>query len=66
MTQKITTRAQAIAGGLPYYFTGKSCRNGHVAKRATLTGGCYDCLLAAGKAYRKRTRDTIRANKPRK
>lgn len=63
MKQETTTRAQAIEGGLPYYFTGKSCRNGHVSKRATLTGNCYECLLAAGKVQRKKTRAKIKAGK---
>lgn len=29
--------------GLTYYFTGKSCKNGHVNKRFVCSGVCYSC-----------------------
>ena len=37
------TRAEAIAAGAKYYFTGKSCKHGHVAPRKT-KGACTECL----------------------
>lgn len=38
-----STRAEAKARGLPHYFTGKPCVNGHVALRKT-KGACVECL----------------------
>lgn len=40
----IITRAKAKAAGLTRYFTGKACKNGHVAERYVSTGSCKDCL----------------------
>ena len=37
------TRAEAKATGAKYYFTGKPCKYGHIAKRKT-KGTCHDCL----------------------
>ena len=37
------TRAEAKARGLPHYFTGKPCVNGHIALRKT-KGACMECL----------------------
>ena len=37
-----TTRAQAKAAGARYYFTGKPCKQGHVALRKT-KGACVEC-----------------------
>lgn len=37
------TRAEAKARGLPHYFTGKPCVNGHIALRKT-KGACVECL----------------------
>lgn len=37
------TRAEALALGLPRYFTGKPCKHGHVADRR-VTVGCSECL----------------------
>jgi hypothetical protein len=30
-----------------YYFTGKPCKNGHVSKRNTHNGTCYECVQKA-------------------
>jgi hypothetical protein len=38
-------RAEAKAAGLTYYFTGQSCKRGHVAKRITANGCCHRCFL---------------------
>lgn len=40
---KIPERAAAHAAGERYYFTGKPCKSGHVAKRYTQTGVCSIC-----------------------
>ncbi len=37
-----------------YYFTGKPCKNGHVAKRFTHNSTCYECVQkASNKCYHK-------------
>lgn len=37
------TRAEAKATGAKYYFTGESCKHGHIAPRKT-KGACIECL----------------------
>ena len=37
------TRAEAVASGAKYYFTGQPCKHGHVAARKT-KGSCVECL----------------------
>jgi hypothetical protein len=41
----ILTRDQAEAGRLKRYFTGTTCRRGHLAERYTSNGACVRCLL---------------------
>ena len=36
-------RAEAIAKGLKWYFTGKPCRKGHIAKRQVSSKSCWEC-----------------------
>jgi hypothetical protein len=40
------THKEAIQQGSLYYYTGKKCKNGHVAKRFTKNRNCEDCLRA--------------------
>ena len=40
----IITRRQAIERGLPHYFTGKLCRNGHIANRTVSRCDCIECV----------------------
>jgi 5-methylcytosine-specific restriction endonuclease McrA len=40
---QIISRAEAKASGLKRYFTGKPCKHGHVAERATVNGLCHEC-----------------------
>lgn len=56
-TREIVTRAEALAAGLKYYFTGKPCPRGHVDTRH-VGGGCVPCerervRLQNGKSYRE-------------
>lgn len=37
------TRAEAMASGAKYYFTGEPCKHGHIAPRKT-KGACVECL----------------------
>lgn len=43
----LTTRKQAISSGAKFYFTGATCKNGHVSKRRTVNGRCEECRLIA-------------------
>jgi len=40
---EIITRAEAIEQGLAYYYTGKPCKHGHVAKRQVTNHCCVTC-----------------------
>src|ERR1044071_8596093 len=40
---KIISREEALAAGLKRYFTGKPCRNGHIAERNTSHKQCLTC-----------------------
>lgn len=42
----IVTRAKAREAGLPRYFTGKICPNGHIDERYVANAGCYQCSKA--------------------
>ena len=41
----IIERKFAAAANLKTYFTGKACRNGHVAYRYTQSGACSECVM---------------------
>ena len=43
MNERLVTRQEAIEGGLPKYFTGEACKNGHVSERQTISGACLAC-----------------------
>lgn len=43
-TLEIISRAEAMALGLPKYFTGKPCKHGHVAERF-IKGSCVKCSM---------------------
>ena len=60
---QIITRADAKAQGLGKYFTGKLCKNGHIAERRTNGGGCVECQAEAKKNPPTSTRrGRIKAN----
>lgn len=42
-TNTIILRREALALGLPRYFTGKPCKNGHIAERGASRGECREC-----------------------
>lgn len=46
-SQEIIGRADALARGLKRYFTGKSCKHGHVAERYVNGWECIACNAAA-------------------
>ncbi len=42
----LISRAEARKSGLQYYFTGRSCLNGHVAQRIVASSDCLECKRA--------------------
>jgi len=48
----IITRTQAKAQGLKRYYTGKTCRAGHVAERYVATASCVECAHKGWRAVR--------------
>lgn len=64
----IITRKEAKCQALPYYFTGRPCKHGHVSKRLVGSGVCYDCSLLfkrspkskqSYKQYRTKYKDVV-------
>lgn len=51
---EIILRKQAKKEKLTRYFTGKQCKNGHVAERFTSTGKCSECSKGWCKDYSSR------------
>ena len=49
---QIITRKEAIEKGLPRYFTGKPCVNGHISERVTKKCDCVECNNERNSAYR--------------
>jgi hypothetical protein len=49
----IITRKQAREQGLTRYFTGKPCKNGHIAERFASKGICLECNRAHNTALRE-------------
>lgn len=45
--------SEARASGLTWYFTGKPCKHGHVAKRQLVNGTCFGCVSVYHKERRK-------------
>jgi len=41
--QTVITRKAAQAAGLPHFYTGRACCNGHDAPRFVSNGGCVAC-----------------------
>ena len=50
---EIVTRQEAMARGLTRYFTGRSCKRGHVAEY-WVSGGCVLCVLENGRNSRRK------------
>jgi hypothetical protein len=54
--KQMITRKDAAATGAKRYYTGKVCRNGHIAERDTDTGNCCECQKASANRYMKKYR----------
>lgn len=50
----VVTRAEALAAGMPRFFTGMPCRRQHVSQRMTKNEGCYHCAAEWKAANRDR------------
>ncbi len=46
-------RKAAIEANEEFYFTGKVCKHGHIAKRYTIGSRCYECTLTVFKERRR-------------
>ncbi len=56
---EIIKRSAAKKLGLKRYFTGKSCKMGHVAQRKVVNGACCECALLGTKEWRTENADHI-------
>lgn len=54
---KLITRKEAMALGLPNYFTGKPCQNGHLSERDVKEWRCLECRRATAKRTHARYAD---------
>jgi len=52
----LISRADAAANHQQRYFTGKSCKRGHVAQRFTVSGNCATCAAEFQGKFRSGTR----------
>lgn len=55
------TRSEALAIGSRHYKTDRPCKRGHVSKRVTKTGVCYECLMAATAKWAAANKDKMAA-----
>lgn len=60
MNNQIILRSVAISQGLPYYFTGRTCKHGHVSKRFAVCGKCYECHELKRKTEHYKSKDKER------
>jgi hypothetical protein len=63
---KVISKQEAVAAGLPYYFTGVPCRKGHIAARHVRNRACRTCRqewhAAHPDVHRKVARDWKKNN----
>jgi hypothetical protein len=70
MSDTILSRVEAKKAGLPTYFTGVACKNGHINYRYTVSGTCADCAKDQNRKHfathrekhNQRSRDYYTAN----
>ena len=54
--QKLPSTASAAqAAGLKRFFTGRPCRQGHIAERYAASGECYECAKIKAERHRQST-----------
>ena len=54
------TAKEARARGERFYFTGKPCKNGHIAKRAAIDWTCWECNKGYSREWRSRNPERAR------
>jgi hypothetical protein len=59
-------RTEARERGEFHYFTGKECKNGHIAKRKVANGECVECGRIWGRAMWERRREELNAKQRQK
>lgn len=57
---EIISRKEAASRGLARYFTGKRCRNGHLAERYIGNGVCVTCNYENSIEYRAMLKKLIK------
>lgn len=57
--EPLKTRAQALAQGHTYYFTGKPCKHGHISKRSAPKGDCSHCQRIKQSKYARTEKGKI-------
>lgn len=62
---EVITLREAEKAGLTHYFTGKQCRNGHIAKRYVSTWRCIECTIARVLEWQKANPEKKRAKQAR-
>lgn len=55
----LLTRSQALTKGLSRYFTGKPCKNGHVAERKVANHTCVECAREVDRLRRENSKDWV-------
>ncbi|NDB84552.1 MAG: hypothetical protein EB127_17895 [Alphaproteobacteria bacterium] len=60
-----TTRKQAIIDDEKYYYNGKLCKKGHLAKRFSHNGVCYDCVIESNKNWYDKNKTDVEWRKKR-
>ena len=53
----IISKKEALVKGLKKYFTGISCKNGHIAEKYIRSGKCILCIKERGKKYYKTNKE---------
>jgi hypothetical protein len=51
---QVSSRKMALRQNLPHYFTGRPCRNGHLAKRHAGCGTCIECGREKSKRHHRK------------
>lgn len=54
------TRKEAIEARERYFFTGKPCKHGHISKRITINGVCYECSNTRSKEHQAEMRKYLK------
>lgn len=53
----IISKEEAQSAGQIFYFTGKSCKHGHISERMVKGGTCRECKRIVSENYRKDNRE---------